>query len=969
MMKRIYLLAVLLAVACSASAVVATPYPVTKRLADGSEVQVYIRGDEHYHYLTDLQGRRIAGSDVGVPPAMQAQTAVRIPERMMLSSTVPSSGTVHIPVILVNFSDLGFTLSDPREQVSQLFNTTGGSNPQATGSVHTYYEASSYGALDLQFDVYGPYTLDNPMAYYGANSSSSHNIRVSALIVEAAELAREAGVDFSPYDNDGDGTIDNLSVVVAGYNEAEGGPEGSIWPHYSHVSTAKRFSGKSLYNYLIISEYRGYESRYITPAQAGIGTYCHEFGHALGLPDLYNTDSSSAYTVGNWTVMCSGCYNNNGSTPPSFTAFERFMMGWMQPVQLERANNYVLEPVETSNTAYLLADKMHNLTPESPSPAEYFLIENRQPVGWDANTDALVGEGLLVSHITFSSYGWNANTFNNSIPLGYAVVSAGIASPSRSTPADLFPGTNGITTWIPVLNNGTRLVEQMIMNIRQLADDNVLFHYGANAEDGFFFTPNVVDDLTTTYDGSPVEYRTQEVMLSVHNVNADTLLLNTSSAYFEFSLDSGATWVQDGAVCRLKIYTDTAYSIPLQVRFQPSRRQCTNQTGYLVAESSDGEFVNQLPLRGKSPRPVYITTPVITHIDNVTNTSFRINWEEQEDAEFYYITAYTVSPEVSVILQKFEDFSSVENITAAGWQANFVRQERQGSETGYGVMFGNTGEYMLSEEYITPPSKIRFLVSMAAAYNTVPGENLAGGILVLEASPDGSSWLVLDSIPAIKDTQNSSVKDDVEKIYNTDGLYNRFRLTYIHLYGKNGPVLDGFTATMEQTVNYVKQGNYVCQGTGYEMPATSPCAILSGLEEGTTYYVAVQACEQKGCEANYSPLSAVSAARTSGGEEKDTYLTIRYDAASAAFVAILTEPTAEAATLLIYNFAGQLLSSCAVSAGVSEFVLPTDNLKQGEWYVVKLSTGKLRRKAAKGEFFNAPFKDNFWGFALPRKGS
>ena len=135
------------------------------------------------------------------------------------------------------------------------------------------------------------------------------------MVTEAVQLAYNNGVDFRPYDNNNDGYIDNISIVVAGYNEAEGGEERTIWPHYSVISNSSPYNNKYLSGYLMISEYRSSGGK----IQAGIGTYCHEFGHALGLPDLYDTEISKNYTVGYWDVMCSGCYNNDGSTPPTYT--------------------------------------------------------------------------------------------------------------------------------------------------------------------------------------------------------------------------------------------------------------------------------------------------------------------------------------------------------------------------------------------------------------------------------------------------------------------------------------------------------------------------------------------------------------------------------------------------------------------------------------------------------------------------
>lgn len=927
-MKRINLIIVFLSIARIAGAVVATPEPVEKRLPDGSVQQVYIRGDENYHYLTDLTGAKIAGSEVGSPVMSHTMVAHRAPNREQLSSSVPNKGTVRIPVVLVNFTDLSFTLPNAREQFSALYNENGGSNPNATGSVHDYYIASSDSMLNLVFDVYGPYDLSQNMAYYGANSGKNHNIRAGNLIIEAAMLAREAGVDFTPYDNDNDGYVDNISVVVAGYNEAEGGAENTIWPHYSRVNSSENFSGKRLGGYLVISEYRGYRDA----TQAGIGTYCHEFGHALGLPDLYDTQNSSNYTVGTWDIMCSGSYNNNGSTPPTYTAYERFIMGWLTPEQLVHPNNYVLEPIETSNRAFLVADGTHNLSKFYPSPSEYFLVENRQAIGWDANKGALVGTGLLVTHITFSSDKWNLNSVNTDTPLGFAIVSAG-GSTKYASAADPFPGTNNITTWVPTLNNGTKLVSQMMMNIRQLADSSVSFSYGINNDKGFLFQPQMLNDIITTYDRQPIEYDEEDVMLSIKDIHSDSISIRSSSSYFQFSWDGGETWYNQQQY--LKAYRDSTYVLMLKVRHNPDRQSCAKKVGYLIVESQDGEYFNQMQMEGSSPRPIYISTPMVTDVQNVTESSFTAYWEKQEDADFYYVTLYSMSPVASSEEETFETFTTVENLKAAGWESNFARLTNAISEKKYAVQFSQTGEYLMSKTYMESPMKVRFWLSNA--YVPIADESTASGELLFEASADGVVWDTIENILVNLNTL-ANIKEYSVKGHN----YSQFRFLYTHIRGKGGPVIDGFTVTMEHTINYV------CRGTEREVPSTSQCATFTNLEEGTTYYFFVQSYEDKGCEKHFSELSPARVIRTAGGSGKDVQLVVkRSDDGS--YLAVIPEPLAEDAVMYIYDYMGQVIDAVTVVSGETNVSVPSVHLVKGNHYILKLLTDKLRRKAAKGK--------------------
>ena len=635
--KRLSVVSALLMMVGVCFAVVATPEPILHEFPDGSVREVYLRGDEYYHYLTTTDGEIVPGSEVSIPESHPLSAYHRAPNATKLYSYVPNKGTVRIPVILVNFTDKAFTIEDPVASFHDLFNGKGGKNPNATGSVHDYYIASSNGELNLIYEVFGPYTLSHDMAYYGCNSTYGDNTRVA--IEEAAQLAVDAGVDLSVYDNNGDGTIDNLSVVVAGYNEAEGGPSDAIWPHYSVVSTSKTFSGKRLAGYLVISEYRGSRGS----VQAGIGTYCHEFGHALGLVDLYDTETSDNYTVGAWDVMCNGSYNNNGSTPPTFSAFERFWLGWLTPTQLSTPGEYALNAIETHNEAYLIAAEPHNLYAANPSPKEYFLIENRQAKGWDANADALIAPGLLVAHISFDLSAWNYNRFNNQKPLGYAIVSAGRSNPDSSTPADVFPGTSNVYQWTPTLNDGEMLRLQQIANIRvEENDSSIHFTYGEQKSNSIHLETPRHDTLITPYKKGIVSYDSVLLTATFHQLENDTVVLSISNAQFAFSIDEGHTWHNGSEQVELLAHTITDSRLPIYVRFQPTRQSCNIQSGRLTIQNKDKSRTGQQTLYGYAPRPTYIQAPQVLPFTDVASTSFTAHWTLEEDAAFYYATLYYI---------------------------------------------------------------------------------------------------------------------------------------------------------------------------------------------------------------------------------------------------------------------------------------------------------------------------------------
>ena len=390
-MKRLAIITVVLFAALSALwAVPAAPYPIRVAQPDGTEIIIRLVGDENFHYYALEDGTPVRKDANGywVEDASVSEQSVRnamrrITHREQIGGGFPLTGSPKALVLLVGFKDLPFAQN--RSDFHALLNESGYSYNGATGSCRDYFIASSDSVFKPQFDVYGPYTASKDMAYYGAPDGDSHDAHPSELIIEACQLAAAAGVDFSQYDTNNDGVLDNVFVYFAGHNQAEGADENTIWPHQSDLSSLNvRVDNKRLGTYACTSEYSGSSGT----RRASIGTFCHEFGHVLGLPDFYDT-TYKIYTVANWDIMCSGSYNNNGQTPPVYTSYERFFLGWLKPVQLTEKGQYYLEPLETSNKAYLIAASTHNLLGSSPSPTEFFMLEYRKDVGWDAPAGAL----------------------------------------------------------------------------------------------------------------------------------------------------------------------------------------------------------------------------------------------------------------------------------------------------------------------------------------------------------------------------------------------------------------------------------------------------------------------------------------------------------------------------------------------------------------------------------------------------
>ncbi|MDE6854652.1 MAG: M6 family metalloprotease domain-containing protein, partial [Muribaculaceae bacterium] len=369
----------------------------------------------------------------------RAAFAASIPQSGLglFTSNYPREGKVRSLVFLVSYKDVDFTLDDPKDYFSRLFNEKGFADYGATGSVRDYFLDQSEGRFDITYDVYGPVTLANNRSYYGRNIGGAGNdAKPEMMVEEAAELLKNE-IDFSQYDYDGDGNIDNIFIVFAGEGEATGGPAASVWPHAYNVEEGKYYNGKQLYGYCCVQEWLGSGG---DNRPSPIGTFVHEFSHVMGLPDLYHTsDSYAAYTPGDWSVLDYGPYNNDGHTPPAYGAYERNAMGWIEPVVLDGPSSISLEHILTSNSCCLIPTEKQT---------EFFLLENRQQRGWDKYVP---GHGMLIWHIDFNQSIFDSNIVNNSKSHQYVdIVEANGLTNNMSTSVMAgyaFPGTANVTSF------------------------------------------------------------------------------------------------------------------------------------------------------------------------------------------------------------------------------------------------------------------------------------------------------------------------------------------------------------------------------------------------------------------------------------------------------------------------------------------------------------------------------------------
>ena len=349
-MKRSLLLT--LAIGLASALLYAGPakrVPVKRTQADGTVVTVLLTGDEHFHFHTTEDGipvceatdgsfyyaqlqdgklmptaqlvhataqRTAAETDFLKTNKLSVQdvhqiwsnkvTAAKAVQRVQAKSPVQRAaafeGTKRALLILVNFADKKMASTSTKAKFEEMMNTRGTKINGNYGSVRDYFYDQSYGKLDMEFDVVGPVNLTRNMSYYGADSGSEGNdVRPEYMVAEACK-AVDSEVDFSKYDWDGDGQVDQIYVIYAGYSQASGAEANSIWPHrywlqyrYGYLA----LDGVQINSYACSSELNGTSGT----KMAGIGPMCHEYSHCFDLPDFYDTNYGGNWGMDDWDIM------------------------------------------------------------------------------------------------------------------------------------------------------------------------------------------------------------------------------------------------------------------------------------------------------------------------------------------------------------------------------------------------------------------------------------------------------------------------------------------------------------------------------------------------------------------------------------------------------------------------------------------------------------------------------------------
>ena len=519
-------------------------------LADGTQKRVELRGDEFCSYWVDAEGvsynldsesKRYVRVDANALQLRASQLrakanqdriarmakARRMATKKSLGQTNGSYfGKKKGLIILVQYKDKIFKFGHNQKMYNRIANETGYANSLGfVGSVKDYFLAQSNGQFELDFDVVGPYTLNHEYAYYGAPSGNSHDVRPCDMVYDACRLA-DPDVNFTDYDWDGDGYVEQVYVLFAGLGQAAGGDENTIWPHEYKLQEGNNGSYVSKDNNVVVNTYAcGPElTLQYTPVAYrervdGIGTLCHEFSHCLGYPDLYDTGNGGNFGMGEFDLMDAGSYNGESFCPPNYSAYEKWFAGWITPTVLDKPAS--VKGMQAQDVKYGQAFVVYN----DNNKNEYYLIENRQQnVGiWDKQLPA---SGMMITHVDYDENIWKRNNVNTIVNYSnqygpeYAYLDNDHqrltifhadneeGSSADSQAGDLYPfnGNNSLTdTSSPaaIIYQGGSTMGKPITNITQNEDGSIDFDFMGGSNDniisGIHFVEN--DEMSSFGQG------------------------------------------------------------------------------------------------------------------------------------------------------------------------------------------------------------------------------------------------------------------------------------------------------------------------------------------------------------------------------------------------------------------------------------------------------------------------------------
>ncbi|MDD4968730.1 MAG: M6 family metalloprotease domain-containing protein [Paludibacter sp.] len=837
------ILIVVLFITTNIYAIKATPYPIVITQPDGSKITIRLHGDEFFKYKTTVDGytlvennegiltygqldsnliiksTNVKANDIGKRSTIEKKYILNltrnenlnkqsITRRLIKSKslnsiilprkTFPLTGAPKALVILVNFPGKGFVTTSPQSAFYNLLNQKGYNANFGTGSARDYFRDNSMGIFNPQFDVVGPFDLPQNVEFYGKNDSQGNDLNPQQMVIDACTLAASNGIDFSQYDTDKDGIVDNVFIYYAGYNEAEGGSANTIWPHRSKLNDLEtKFNGVVVSDYACSSELRSYSGNNM----CGIGTFCHEFGHVIGLPDYYPTNGATFHTLSIWDVMDSGSYLNYGRTPPAYSAFDRFYLNWMKPVELSNVGSYKLDILSLSNKGYLISkDGDHNLIGSNPLPTEFFMLEYRYQTGWD---QYLPTSGMIITHINFDKEKWESNTLNNDEKsMGVDVIEADGIADDYTLNRDAFTATS---KYNPILYDKTDL--HKLISVYEMGTDYLQFYLGSNIS-----IKGSIHEFSTVL-GTPSE--PQSFILSGKNLNSN-LNITFQNGNFEMKKhsDPDTNWSKSIVLTPINSILD---SMSIDLRYNPSNFTLTEPHSTKLYFNSAPHDYAEMNMSGKSTRPVYVVPPTAINATAINLTNFVSQWYQVYDAKGYYLTVYQVSDGESSLRENF----NLGLIAPVDWtiaNTEIYESALYSGESLPSIEMTAVNAKVETEEYVLPVTKLSFNIHSI-------NENNAS--LLVEAKNDQNIWQILDYVPLL------STSNEIKTYqFDQNKAYNRFRFTKLN--GSGSITFDDVTVGFSKKINYIVRKKWL----------TNTSDTITNLLPNTVYYYKVKASDK-----------------------------------------------------------------------------------------------------------------------------
>lgn len=912
-MKRLVtLIAGLTMVFCiGAYSVPARPGLFEMKQPDGSSVTVSLHGDEYFHYyltpdglplFPDEQGylcyavidgsgqlsassiRAHEASDRGEVEtafvqgidveAVMARMAVKqrtaraqrragqVKSFTDMMSSYPTIGSPKALILLVEYADVKFNTRNAQEEFTKLMTQEGYDYNGATGSAKDYFVENSCGKFTPDFQVYGPVTLPHDMAYYGAPTANMYDARPWEMITDGCRILDETtDIDFSQFDNDGDGFVDNVFVFYAGYGQNSGADINSVWPHAANIWTYYNINltldGVKIGNYACTNELQGNSGT----VRTGIGTFCHEFSHVLGLPDMYPTDNSSGFTPGPFEVMDTGPYNNGGNTPPFMSAYDRISLRWLNPRELTGPETVTLNDI-ASNEAYLIKTISEN---------EYYLFENRQQKGWDA---FIPGHGMLVWHIDYDATIWKNNQVNNTPSHQRIDLVEADNLPSTTTRAgDPFPGTNNVTRFTdgttPAMSTWTSVKINMPITDILEQDGFISFKVCGGGE-----RIEAVEALPASLV-SPTSFRANwEGRVTISKYEID--VCRQGEVVPEQTLVKETRSTADCYIDVEGLAPSTSY--------------------FYVVRAIDGN------LKSSDSNPIEVTTTAPTfdmlqvvalEATGISANAFTAHWEPLEGTDRYELSVY--AKDYVVPVHDVADFSAA-TLVPEGWYVS------SSSTSGVAGTFGaaRPSLRMLSDNDLISSPVYDFDINELSFW--CGGSKDIEGTLLVEVLQDGG-WSTLASIGLESGFEARTVSFTSSSVPSILPGTRSVRLTFQRTAGTlyiddvdiayNGSSIplyaDGFDHLDVGTVTEKLVGG-LASGTNYFYTVTAHKGDLSSIESDE---ISLQTAESTGIR----PAAAGGISFSRGGN-----------------ALVATNPTDQEVCLAVYDLKGRLVRSCALSA-------------------------------------------------------